>query len=142
MKITDIMVGDYVRITEPDKYAGHIGQVVNIGGENGYLTMFVPHHNTDVFIEDVEPIPLTKEILEKNGFKHRELDCADYYYIAEDYFDITIDEWSESIWKVTFSHSEMSIPDEVALICSVHELQHELNRHFSTHERADKFKVS
>lgn len=63
------MVGDYLKITEPDKFAGFIGRVQNIGGPSKYLTMYLePYHSVDVFIEDVEGIPLTPQILEKNGF--------------------------------------------------------------------------
>lgn len=78
MKIKEIMVGDYLKITEPDKFAGFIGSVQNIGGPSKYLTMYLePYRNADVFIEDVEGIPLTPEILEKSGFVYNAIPFAD-----------------------------------------------------------------
>ena len=95
MKIEDLMVGDFVRVIEPDKYAGYIGEVKDIGSETRYLTLFVPYCNIDVFIEDVEGIPLTKELLEKNGFEgdrevmqyHFEEDGQRYHFSLRQMYD-------------------------------------------------------
>ena len=105
MKIEEIMVGDYLKITEPDKFAGFIGSVQNIGGPSKYLTMYLePYHDVDVFIEDVEGIPLTSEILEKNFEKKI------FYGIYDDYFDLDIREYSDSIYVVTFHNYEAGFP--------------------------------
>lgn len=69
MKISELMVGDWVAIDEPDKYHGYKGRVRIINSESEYVTVFVPHCDTEVLVDDLRPIPLTREILEKNGFE-------------------------------------------------------------------------
>ena len=68
MKVGDLMIGDFVAITEPDDFHGYTGKVVNINGETGYITVNIPGmHNTEVLVDDLQPIPLTVELIEKNG---------------------------------------------------------------------------
>jgi hypothetical protein len=70
MKVSEIMIGDFVSITEPDDFHGYVGKVVNINGETGYVTVHISDmHTHDVLCDDLQPIPLTKEILLKNGFE-------------------------------------------------------------------------
>lgn len=69
MSTTDLMAGDLVLITEPDDYHGYIGKVVIVNNETGYIMVFLENHGYhDVFCDDVQPILLMPEILEKNGF--------------------------------------------------------------------------
>lgn len=120
MKAEEMMLGDWVSFNgEPVKVV-HI-----VSGINEY---------------DYDAIPITVEILEKNGFKHRIIDCAEFYYIAEDYYDITISEWSDSIWLVRFDCTEMNTPHEQKICGYVHQLQHFLKECGLT-ELADNFKV-
>lgn len=73
--------------------------------------------------EDIEPIPLTAEILEKNGFETE--DAKDGGFIlCDDFYDIFIYEWSDSIWVARYESTEMNIPFEQATMGYVHELQH------------------
>ena len=71
----DLMLGDWVRIIDPDKYAGAIGKIYSLASlEGAYFAVNIKDVNygylrTDVFSEDISPIPLTPEILEKNGFE-------------------------------------------------------------------------
>jgi hypothetical protein len=70
MKAEDLMIGDWVYITEPDDFHGYIGKVVITNAETNYIAVRIPNmHLHDVFVEDLQPIPLTVEILEKNGCK-------------------------------------------------------------------------
>lgn len=70
MKVTELMINDWVSIN------GSNFQVKDIK-KNGviklyYNTKYGEHEvdfNTDYLEEFLQPIPLTKEILEKNGFK-------------------------------------------------------------------------
>lgn len=70
----DLMVGDNVKIKEPNKYAGAIGTIRSLSSSEGaYFSIYINDPNfgtfvTEVFCEDIEPIPLTVEALEKNGF--------------------------------------------------------------------------
>lgn len=84
LKVTDLMVGDLVQIKEKDgkKLVGAF-RVVAIGKTYlaGVVSCFVEHGTVSIsYIEDekrvyqtnvcdIEPIPLTPEILKKNGFE-------------------------------------------------------------------------
>ena len=75
-----------------------------------------------------EPIPLTPEILEKNFEKKT------FYGIYDDYFDLDIREYSDSIYVATFHNCEASFPDQSVTLSFVHELQHFLNHCGIEHE--------
>lgn len=64
MKAEDLMVGDIVALFG-DKYA----KVDCIGNVEVYLTDYVNECNWQTTYEHIKPIPLTPEILEKNGFE-------------------------------------------------------------------------
>lgn len=70
--------------------------------------------------EHLEPIPLTVEILEQNGFKKK----GHRYGIYDDYFDFEMYEYNDGTWIVTYHCCEMPLPDEQLLVCYVHQLQH------------------
>ncbi len=70
--------------------------------------------------EHLEPIPLTAEILEQNGFKKK----GHRYGIYDDYFDFEMYEYNDGTWIVTYHCCEMQLPDEQLLVCYVHQLQH------------------
>ena len=79
-----------------------------------------------------EPIPLTAEILEKNGFR-RECGATsptnhyDYYALNDDYYDVHIWEFSDGLWNMVFADCEFSgLPNTQMLFSHVHELQHAL----------------
>ena len=69
---------------------------------------------------DLEPIPLTAEMLSKLGFKKK----GNRYGIYDDYFDFEMHEYNDGIWVVSYHCCEMSLPDEQLLICYIHQLQH------------------
>ena len=96
MKTKELMIGDWVYGTEKKKY-GRVDRLEH-----------------DVEDESVEPIPLTEEILKKNGF------------LGNDYGEIIIGEWRImcDYLNVAILHNEhvcLDIP-----IRFVHELQHAL----------------
>ena len=77
MKANELMIGDWVRV-EPCKYAGAIGRIKTLidhkDDENAYFKVFLQSNTIHIGIEDIcsddiRPIPLTPEILEKNGFE-------------------------------------------------------------------------
>lgn len=76
----------------------------------------------DYHESEIEPIPLTSEILEKNGFKKE----GSWFIIEDDYYDISIKEITDSIWRVKYCNTEFSAFDCVLHIAFVHELQHAL----------------
>lgn len=76
MEAKELMVGDWVRIDEPDKYAGATGQIQSLmyhrEGDAAYFNVFIQgkfgYVSRDVCSDDIRPITLTAEILEENGF--------------------------------------------------------------------------
>ena len=96
MNTKELMIGDWVYGTEKKKY-GRVDKLEH-----------------DVEDESVEPIPLTEEILKKNGF------------LGNDYGEIIIGEWRimcdcSNVAILHNEHVDIDIP-----IRYVHELQHAL----------------
>ena len=77
MEPNELMIGDWIRIDEPDKYAGATGQIQSLmyhrEGDAAYFHVFIQGKFgfvlRDVCSDDIRPITLTPEILEKNGFE-------------------------------------------------------------------------
>ena len=76
MKAKELMIDDWVLIDRPDKYAGAKAQIKSLifhkEDDGQYFSAFIHDElgivRREVFNEDLRPIPLTAEILEKNGF--------------------------------------------------------------------------
>lgn len=71
LRCIDLMVGDWVRIVDDDTDEIYETKVAGISGNLGNIYAPIPEYGETAypFGEDcVEPIPLTPEILEKNGF--------------------------------------------------------------------------
>lgn len=104
MKTNELMIGDWVMLTDPINNGEKV-QVKEIHGD-GYIT--VDGAITKMF----EPIPLTAEILEKNGFN-------------ETFWG---GEWTNN--KVDFiliEHSDgFRVIDTNIVLSGVHQLQHAL----------------
>jgi len=64
MKAEELMIGDWVKISHLNK----IGKVYRIDRANGEGNGFAAVIDGDYYEGNLEPIPLTTEILEKNGF--------------------------------------------------------------------------
>ena len=122
MKENELMVGDWVLINDTQLQIqiidGIDGEIM--AGDELYCLIEDRVHSED----KVEPIPLTAEILEKNGFKD---DGASWWY--KDF------------------HISLSVTKNLTLICGrtiqfsfVHELQHAL-RLCGLNELADNFIV-
>lgn len=129
MKVTDLTIGDYI------KYQGHNYIIEEISAQ-GWVHLIHPETKTrinmtsDYIIDLLEPIPLTKEILEKNGFT--QCVTAPYgYYKAPiyDMFDILFHiskDTYEDTWhtEVFTDHNDSNFV--LYNLCYVHELQHVL----------------
>lgn len=119
MDAKDLMIGDWV-MTEVG-----IMRVAQIF--KNHIDCNVPTGSKIWKITTIEPIPLTPEILEKNGFKRvRDKLGRVFYSIADDYFDLTIDEITDSIWCIEYDDLEAHFPTCRNLVAHVHELQHVL----------------
>lgn len=71
MKANELMIGDWVRVPRLNKN----GKVYRIDRANGYGNGFVAVLRGDFHEGDIEPVLLTPEILEKNGFECRGAWC-------------------------------------------------------------------
>lgn len=65
-------------------------------------------------MDDVKPIPITLDILEKNGLEK----------LYTDYYDLDVYEENDGLWRIVYHNLECSGFDESVLVSSVHELQH------------------
>ena len=102
MEARELMVGDYIINTEFEK--NEVDTIEIVEPTRVWLT----HGKTYIPIGDIEPIPLTPEILEKNGFLN---DGVSFWYLD---------------FRIVLSTSK-----GVSLVCGrqkrfkfVHELQH------------------
>ena len=87
--------------------------------ETSYLIRFMNGNFAKVTSKEIKPIPLTKEILEKNGWKKSKInDCAYFYY--KDGLFLTYTSKDDKFWFDDFDYSS-SICVELPY---VHSLQH------------------
>ena len=100
MKATDLMIGDWVKC--------------------GRRYMKVTQLAEDMDCDDIEPIPLTAEILEKNGFVG-ELCSNGIDYVSEEYKLRIICKTNDVGWTIYANHFGLDKKDVF-----VHELQHAL----------------
>lgn len=83
MKAEELMLGDYVR----DKY-GHFVKVKEIYSDS-IFTEDSEYEGEQLFEGEFEPIPLTPEILEKNGFLQNGIGSDEIEILDPDYSDET-----------------------------------------------------
>ena len=117
MKASELMIGDWVQDITPC--------VIDAISNEDICT----YRNVDGYItanpSNLKPIPLTAEILEKNGFERRKLDGgAEHFVFADDYYDIVVYEWSDSIWVFRYESCELTIPHEQRTMSYLHQFQH------------------
>lgn len=122
METKELMIGDWV-------YNAHHKKNIRITAYDFFLhghfkdgAQYIYGTGLLAFGRDLSPIPLTPEILEKNGFKKE----GSWFIIEDDYYDVSIKEITDSIWRVKYCNTEFSAFDCVLHIAFVHELQHAL----------------
>ena len=106
MKIDEIMLGD----------------IVSVSGRPIHVTLAVLNH----WIDNIEPIPLTPEILEKNGFEKEGFRHYDEYIGIDDRVVLNNDKAyinSVNEWLVYIDSEDYSTIASCELTY-VHELQH------------------
>lgn len=127
MKTTDLMIGDWV-ISKDLKVPVKVRSIMN----HYYGTSIYFYHNGSEFIVQdfqIEPIPLTSEILEKNGFKKKvwreysEPDVTTYAIGGGFFIEVTMDEY----WLVdncSDSNDYYYTSNWIVKVEYVHKLQH------------------
>ena len=127
--VNELMIGDYV------KFLGKVRKIKSIvGKDTGIEISFEGKNPVAVSLDEIEPIPLTPEILAKNGWKH-EFDKTEYmvkYELAQKGKDC----WM--MWAIKEHNFDIQKQDEklnmynlkvqrVCIPCDyVHQLQHAL----------------
>mgnify|MGYP007112513593 CR=1 FL=1 len=122
LKISELSVGDWVG------YNGKSYRTVIVDALDQTATIFGNDEQGDIHIEQLAPIPITAEILEKNGL-HRHARDADnperivlsnHFIMARTYTDV---DW----WRVIIYDEELPSKELFnGIIYSVHQLQHAL----------------
>ena len=130
MKTTELMLGDYVRFspTSPDykKFGDKPFRVSTINSD-GALALTMDNSSYWVDAEDIEPIPITKELLLNNNFRVSYFGC--YVYESEDdSFDLDnhVSVFPGN-WVCGINPNKTQRIISYAEITYLHELQHLLN---------------
>ena len=110
MRIEELSVGDWVA------YNGKKYRIKEISSPYASVTLWGNNEQRDESIVLIEPIPLTAEILEKNGFEKTAI-CTTYLYNS----DIEITLYGDGWWR-TIGLDEYSL----YRLDGVHQLQHAL----------------
>ena len=132
MKATDLMIGDWV-------YNKHHKKYICITPYDFFTHGHLPS-GRQYFIgepkvtsgRDLEPIPITREILEKNGFVYRKNSGAFVVYAEESYsnqtVEVTLFNVESEFRNIQLHICESNYPEETMLHlmeCNyVHQLQH------------------
>lgn len=112
MKVTDIMIGDWVKFRRLFDDSLIISQVVEIHTDNACIKSTFGCHWSN--LKDIEPIPLTPEILEKNGWEERPTGYV--FYTDGKRYD-------NSLWYI-FDSNTFVVDTAKFQIKYLHELQH------------------
>ena len=126
MSIKDLMFGDWV---DAEGYGRVKGIIID---EEDYCPQVLIRDDVWYPLNLIEPIPLTPEILEKNGFKEcgkDDTDGAILYELGDDFLGVSL--WVNiepcllGIWRTWAGESLYSVIKELP-ISFVHQLQHAL----------------
>ena len=115
LKISDLSVGDWVR------YRDREWEVCSIYQFTGEVGLFRKDSQICESIEDIDPIPITAEILEANGF---ERSTSQFIVYHTDKVWISYNKPSET-WSVTMYINDFT-SNLHANILHIHQLQHAL----------------
>lgn len=132
MKTTDLMIGDWVQytedqwLTEEDSLPRKITGLGNPRYPSYYPYIRIEGMNEDYHIDLFQPIPISPEILEKNGFLKREEGTEVWYDIKIDKDNIIGVAGFENTGHWVFGCSFFPNLIEHIGIEYVHELQHAL----------------
>lgn len=129
MKANELMIGDWVQIVEPCKYAGAIGRIKTLidhkDDENAYFKVFLQENTKhigieDICSEDIKPIPLVRIHLTKNGFKATNAEDTEFVYRDGYEIKVMIEEDLADAIFLSIEFAERNIWMEIKY---VHELQ-------------------
>jgi hypothetical protein len=130
MNTTELMIGDWVSVE--DLIRCRVDKIFQ-----DYVVCLDKRDNE--IIGNIMPIPITVEILEKNGFEQT---GDSTFSISDDGMRFNVTWWSKTMFNVGFYRRGNNSPSEQCClnVCYVHELQHAL-RLCGMNELADNFKI-
>lgn len=135
MKITELQIGDWIHIEDESWGVNRNARVREIEKNDEDYGVIVSERGLAFFDDTVTPIPLTEEILEKNGWKDKWWwDLPECPFSLVKYCE---NSWADGKWGVMFN-SEDNSPS--FLIGGIHELQH-LLRLCELNDLADNFQI-
>ncbi len=109
MRAIELQISDWVDIPQGK------AQVIGIYLHQGYRVQYTDGKEIcNCPVDDVKPIPITLDILEKNGLEK----------LYTDYYDLDVYEENDGLWRIVYHNLECSGFDESVLVSSVNELQH------------------
>lgn len=111
MKATELMCGDLILVDgRPTRVYGIMERMGRV-----YDTM-----TNDISLKRCKPIPITTELLKKNHFR----DIGGHLYDDDgEFYELSIYQYTDSIWQATYHTTEFCIGDERKFVCYLHELQ-------------------
>lgn len=127
LKISELSVGDWVEyegLHYPITFVGY-GE----GGDGSLVNLIRPDLSCFICkISDIHPIPITAEILEKNGLFRHERDTDNPQRIVLSNHFIMARTWTDVDWWRVLIYDEELPSKELfdGIIYSVHQLQHAL----------------
>jgi len=135
MEAKDLMIGDWVRISDDDTDEYFDAQIKGVDFlDNVYAPIPGEEKPCPFSIDCVEPIPLTPEILEKNGFENDFYEyesVADYVKVRNEGYSLhsTAHEWDGAL--ITWCNGHVDVVTDFSgeyrgEIEYVHQLQHAL----------------
>ena len=136
LKISDLSVGDWVKVKKcayfpldkPNNFISNYAKITAIEDENCTIWLKTNVGEFCASLKNVEPIPITAEILEKNGFEKGHRGCF-YHYLRLDKNRTLYIHASTNGWRVEITYDAAGILRTTHLmpdIDSVHQLQHAL----------------
>lgn len=121
MKATDLMIGDWVLFNGNSKKVTSL-LVTDLGVDQIYV--FGKSCQVATISEYIEPIPLTEEILEQNGFVRH--DKHKYSVTGSNYKYLKVRCYADTYFEIGNAVDEEGELQAFADIQYVHELQHAL----------------
>lgn len=121
MKANELMVGDWVRVKENHDVAFQMEDVS--GSDMFWRRTSDGEYMIPFSYYEIEPIPITPEILEKN-FGSAINGC---YFEGDEFYELMIHVVNDGTWIIKHDNIEFSnIPRQPFMVSYVHELQHAL----------------
>lgn len=137
MKVTNLMVGDWILINNiPHKIQAIDSIDAEIRADDELYYIGEDRYHSE---DKIEGVPITPEILEKNGIRKRRDEYAVFGWEGMKQWYVTLEDFKPQydFWFITSSDRDLNISGQIRY---VHQLQHAL-RICGLDELADNFKI-